>query len=95
MELGDERVGVDDRSARGVDEDRAVPQEAERLASNQPAGRVGQRREHDDRVGRREQVGQLVWAVQVVVRVRSDADHARADGLQEGAQAPPDRAHPR
>jgi len=46
-EFGDECVGVDDRSARDVDEDRIGPHRPERLGVDEPAGRLRERaREH-------------------------------------------------
>ena len=52
----DERVLVDQRAARGVDQARAVPHPRDRLAADQPARLVGQREVEGDEVGGGEHV---------------------------------------
>ena len=54
-DLGEQRVGVDHRSARGVDQQRPVAHRRELGGADQAAGGVGQRREQHDRVGVRQQ----------------------------------------
>ncbi len=94
LQFGEQRVGIDDRTAGGVDDERTVAQAGEGLAPDQSVRRLGQGCQHDDRVGFRQQVEQRIGAVQPIVLAGANPDHARADRLQVGTQPTADRPHP-
>ena len=61
--LGDERLGVDHRPPGHVDEERAIRHTTEHRRVEESARRIGERHDDDDDVVVRQQVGQLVDAV--------------------------------
>ena len=81
--LAHDGVGVDDRTARDVDDERALGERLEERVVDQPDGRLCQRHRDDHDVGAGQQVGELVRAVDVAVlvvaRAGPDAQHVGAE----------------